>query len=273
MSQELLDHTKAQGYKNYRRPIPGRVSLYADDMRNRRWRYTAEPLTVRRPDGVLLEGQNRCLASIKANASFEALVVYDEVDEQAVDAMGLGAPRTLRDTLERKGVGKADVLAAAVPFVYNWEKTKCLARDLTTHGSRMAMLECLNRHPRLIDYVQKNKNLHDLGLPDSFTSALRYVLVMSSNEEAAYQFLGEVGIGDQLSNRSPVFQLRKRLLRDALGNASKLQKRVKIALVTKAWNLWLSGQECLMLKWTSVGPGAEEFPEVLTLAQIDTEAQ
>lgn len=269
MAKEMLAKTEALGYANYRRKLKSRISLYADDMKAGRWKYNGEPILTGM-NGEVLDGQNRLWACIKANASFDALVVYD-VSEDAVDTMNTGAPRTFRDILERRGFSKADVLAATVPFIYNWEKTGGVARDVTNHASRMALKECLDRHPRLIDYTQKNKNLHDLGLADSFTSALRYVLVLASDEETAYQFLGELAMGDLLKERSPVFQLRKRLIRNVVGKASKLTPRTKFALTAKAWNLWLSGQECLQLKWTSVGPGEEAFPAVLTRADVEAE--
>lgn len=254
-----------EGHENYRSLLGNRVALYAEDMKHGRWDDNGQPILIDE-DGNIIDGQHRLHACIKSRCPFTTWVISG-IPASKVDTIDTGRPRSLRDILERRQLPKADLVAAALPFVYNWEKAKCLVRDAATHPSRKSLLECLARHPLLIGYCQHHKALRDLGLTESFTSALRYVLVVSSNEEVAYQFLGELAVGDLLNERSPVFQLRKRLIRDVLTSASKLTKRTKIALVTKAWNSWLAGQETLQLKWTSTGPGAEPLPPVLTQAE------
>lgn len=259
-----------EGHENYRPLQPERVKQYGGAMLAGEWLCNGQTLAF---DwfGRLGDGNTRLHGCIWADTPFETLVVWG-IDPAAFVVTDRHRPRSLRDELRHRGYARGDILAAALPFIWTWEKSKMLSRDTLGHPSTLVLLQCLERNAPLTNFLHDSKALRELGLPNALTSALRYILTKSSTEAVADQFLGELAIGEMLGQTSPVFQLRKRLQRDATSTA-KLKKRTRLALISKAWNMWLAGQECTQLKWTSTGPGAEVFPKILTQQEVkDAEA-
>lgn len=256
-----------EGHENYRGLDLRRVIQYANDMQRGDWDECGQPILFDENNN-LIDGQHRLHAVIRSGCSIKFWVIYGV---RGVETIDTHKPRTLRNLLERQKYPKAQLVSAALQYVLAWEVTGKLSRDTgSSYPSRKTLLACLERHPRLHEYCAQNKALTSLGLSNAFTSALRYVLVRSSSEDVAFQFLGELAIGEMLQKTSPVFQLRTRLIRNKERGAIKVSPRTVIALVTKAWNLWVSGQESpRTFKWTSTGPSAEEFPSVLRQAEVD----
>lgn len=255
-----------EGHENYRPLNAERVKQYAGDMKSGHWPFNGQTIAFDWHN-KLGDGNTRLHACISADAGFETVIVWG-IDPAAFVVTDRHRPRSLRDELRHRGYSRGDLLAAALPFVWTWEKLRMLSRDTSGHPSTMVLLQCLDRNPTLPEFMHESKSLRELGLPNALTSSLRYILVKSSSQEVADQFLGELGIGEMLAQTNPVFQLRKRLQKDAATNTTKLKKRPRLALITKAWNMWLAGEECMQLKWTSTGPGSEPFPKVATQQEV-----
>jgi hypothetical protein len=255
------------GHENYRGLDIRRVIQYADDMQRGDWDECGQPILFDENNN-LIDGQHRLHAVVRSGCSIRFWVIYGE---RGVETMDTHKPRSLRNLLERRQYPKAQLVAAALQYVWAWETTGKLLRDTgSSYPSRKTLLACLERHPRLHEYCAQNKALASLGLTNAFTSALRYVLICSSSEDVAFQFLGELAVGEMLQKTSPVFQLRTRLIRNKERGAIKVSPRTVFALVTKAWNLWVSGQDSpRTFKWTSIGPAAEDFPRVLRQSEVD----
>lgn len=255
-----------EGHENYRPLNPARVAQYAGDMKSGNWPFNGQTIAFdwhNKPG----DGNTRLNACILADTGFETVIVWG-IDPAAFVVTDRHRPRSLRDELRHRGYARGDLLAAALPFVWTWEKSRMLSRDTLGHPSTMVLLQCLNLNPTLPGFMRDSKSLRELGLPNALTSALRYILVKSSSEVVADQFLGELSIGEMLAQTNPVFQLRKRLQKEVSTNTSTLKKRPRLALISKAWNMWLAGQECTQLKWTSTGPGSETFPKISTQQEV-----
>lgn len=265
-ARQLLD-----GHVNYRPHNADRVKMYKGDIVGDKWRSNGDTIVVDE-NGQLIDGQHRCHAVIESGIPIQTWIIWG-VPASGVDVKDLHRPRSMRHILTRTGYSKADILGPALPFVWTWEKSGTLSRDSLGHPSKMVLKECLQRNPDITRYVHDSKPLRELGLANSLTSALRYILTRSSTEEIANQFLGELGIGEMLAQTNPVFQLRKRLQKNLATGASTLKKRTKLAMISKAWNMWLAGQECTQLMWRSTGPGAEPFPKILTQQEVSDAEQ
>jgi hypothetical protein len=260
-----MARTWLKDQENYRPLNAARVAQYAGDMKAGNWPFNGQSIAFDW-HGKLGDGNTRLHASISADTEFETIVVWG-IDPAAFVVTDRHRPRSLRDELRHRGYARGDLLAAALPFVWTWERSRMLSRDSLGHPSTMVLLQCLDRNLGFPNFMRESKSLREIGLPNALTSALRFILINSSSEAVADQFLGELGVGEMLSKTNPVFQLRNRLQRDVSATA-KLKKRTRLALISKAWNMWLAGQECTQLKWTSTGPGSEVFPKITTQQEV-----
>jgi hypothetical protein len=106
--------------------------------------------------GRLLDGQHRCAACIKANVTFEAVVISG-LDESVFDTFDLGARRGLSDILKDKGETYTATLAASLRQL--WMLQNGYVQDRTVSPTVNEMLETLDRNPKMRESVKLSSKI------------------------------------------------------------------------------------------------------------------
>lgn len=101
MAKEWLTHNA----ENNREINLGRVKMYAEDMRNGKWKLTHQGIAFN-ADGQLIDGQHRLRAVIKSGVSVRMLVMYYRyrVPQGVLLEMDLGAKRTINNIFRMSGI-------------------------------------------------------------------------------------------------------------------------------------------------------------------------
>lgn len=91
---------------------PSVVAKYAQQMRGGEWVLTNDAITISKGN-VLLNGQHRLLAVVKANVSVPFIVFYG-ADDEAFDVMDTAVTRTMGDVLGHHGAILGQDMAASL---------------------------------------------------------------------------------------------------------------------------------------------------------------
>ena len=121
------------------------------------------------------------------------------------------------------------------------------------------ILEYLEEWPGLREAARVSLALRPSGrgrslVPSSEAAMIWYAIVQSgSSRDRANQFLGSVLTGYDLAEDSPIIGLRRRLI-DQLAPGQRMDKRERIALVLKTWQLWSTGKSRKVIRWEPTEP-------------------
>lgn len=223
------------------RPIKHRnVVRFAEDMVEGRWAYTAEPIKIDR-NGVMLDGQNRCYAVIRATEMSERpisipVLIVRGLEPEAQDKMDTGSTRSVGDQLARRGVSSYSLTAAAV-------RVLCLYNNKGKGITHAAMIDYFDANRSGIDGCVST--VHDLantsGVNTSVLIAAKYLLLENVNDESAVDtFINEMLTGIGLEDGSPVLALRNRA-QVAKMRREFINNYVLLNMTLRVWNAWRKG--------------------------------
>ena len=101
IAKTMLLRTQAEGFHN-RKLRRDRIIAYANEMSGGKWRSDCEPIQLTR-DGIVIDGQHRLAAVIKAGLPVKMLVLYG-VQKDAFSKIDIGILRKTTDMLHIDGV-------------------------------------------------------------------------------------------------------------------------------------------------------------------------
>lgn len=217
--------------------------------------------------GVLLDGQTRLSAIAESGVPCDTVVIRG-VPESAQLVMDSGVKRSVAAQLELLGVKDATNIGTVAGRMYrkdHWgiessvsgshsEVTiKAVVKYAVENEDRMRHLVSLCRPLCTRFKVVTLGNL--AAIADEFERI---------DADVCYDFL------DQLSARKnqcqPVQRLTAKLDENGRKQVGRYPARVVGALVIKTWNAYLGGSELTsdMLRFRTVGPAAEPFPDIMS---------
>lgn len=236
------------------------IKRYTKDLREGLWRSTAQPIVVDW-NGDLLDGQHRLWACVSSGIPFTAYIALGE-DPDTFSAYDRGTKRTAGDSLALLDYKNANILAAAANKLHRYRRGLLWS---TTAADRYVNVEdtvrIVREFPGLVDSVnasRKGTNIRTILAPS--LGAFLHYLFTEVDADAAEEFFDKLDSGEGLSRTDGVFHLRDRLIRNRMDTKAKLSEKEIAALTIKAWNR--RGEEVRALRWRSVEPAAEPFPEI-----------
>ncbi len=247
------------------------VDKYADDMRGGNWELNGQSIGISE-DGILEDGQHRLAACVEAGVSFQTVVVYG-VAPTAFETIDSGRKRSVSDVLKIKGYKHYNVLAAVAGRILNGKER---GLEYAFKGGRASF-----SHNRVLKLIEGDElivpaaafassryvGLQKLGISPAICGALFYAFAEASSCSTAEAFLNELLDIAAPVKRSPIaaaqsalIGYRSRAKGAAQGNA---QTAWVSAIVIKAWNKWLLGEDARVLVFRSGGASPEKFPEIM----------
>lgn len=251
---------------------PDRVVGHAAIMRRGDWKLTSNGVSFD-TNGRLIDGQHRLIAVI-VSGSPAWLVVVRGLEPESQDVMDTNLPRKLSDALKLRGEKNWNVLSAALRW--SWRLDFIEATGDVHYGSlglrpnTPQMIRYLDENPAIRECVRRVSNVaHQIPVRQPLFSAL-WLKMSYIDEELAGVFVDMLATGLEVSGddpephpiavRNPIYSLRRVLTLDRLNHNIKMPDYREAALISKAWNLWIDGNEKQTLTW-KYGPGQKEkFP-------------
>jgi hypothetical protein len=240
-----------------------RVKQYAHDMKEGLWRENGETIKRTR-DGDLLDGQHRLWAIIESGVTLDMLVV-DGLDPEVMPSIDTGASRSFSDVAKIGGYDHTGQLATCVRwlFWYSDPERADLIDSLGKHSRRQtnsALADYLVQNPEISERVHEAQVFKRANrIIGAGTACAVYALAHSEDPIKAGQFFALLESGTNLTETSPVYHLRERLMSHT---SVAMNRTERFALCLKAFRLFIDGEECKSLRWIKtegipvVGPGA-----------------
>lgn len=222
---------------------PSVVAQYARDMAAGKWQFTGEAIKFA-PDGTILDGQHRLLASVKSGATFTSLIV-NGLDSATQDVMDSGAKRQAADAFRLAGVKNPTIVAATARLAMNIEAgrlSKSRFGSVTSSYSNAEIFEFVQQSPGLVDAAVAAAHYRDLI--DAHTSVMAYVWWRCGNvsAKATGEFFETVA-NSQTGGKGDARAALLRRLQTARRNNERLSQHAQVSLFMRAWNAWRRGQE------------------------------
>lgn len=243
---------------NNRRIRPATVAQYARDMANGRWQITGESVKFNE-DGVLLDGQHRLAAIVKAGVTVQ-LVVMRGIPDAAQRVMDTGRARTASDALTMKGERHSSTLAASARLALG------VIADEPDPGKYAPT------HAEVEQFVTDNPDLRTAAefasqvarrtdCPPAVVAYTFWAIARASDAQRAADFW--VAAADKVGLRAgdPVIALTNRFA-EARRNRERLTKRIYLSLIFRAWNARRGGKTMRFIRVNSPAGGLVPIPEL-----------
>jgi hypothetical protein len=249
-----------QSPHNFRSLNARSVKQFVALMKNNQWVFTAEPL-IFDTSGYLMEGQHRLTAVIESGVPI-LFACVSGVPRASVRGMNTGRSRNFADYLRSQGETNVSALAGATHAGWRFENRLVRAVYAGETPSVAVADEWLQSHPEIRPAsIEAEKVRRVLPVPAAPLAAVIYAAHQVADADEVEYFVDRLKAGTYLRANDPILQLRNRIIKDD-SLKQKLPTPERAALIIKAWNAYVHGQEISRLVWRSSGPRAEAFPLV-----------
>lgn len=245
----LAERVLANLNTNNRKKRPANIQRFSEAMSNRGWIVTGDTIKFAR-DGLLLDGQNRLSACVRAQMPFKTHAVFG-IDEDAFKAIDAGAKRTAPDTFQVSGVPYAGIVSYAVRWLLIGDGNRGQTFDnahLYDFYKKSVDAELMQDAARWASSVSK-------AVPHGPLAAHLY-LFASKDTALAKKFATD--LAEKTGAGKTVLRKLEALRQQNLG---RLHEKQINAFLILAWNALREGKRVNvgMLRWTT----DQEFPAIV----------
>lgn len=241
------------------------VELYATAMREGRWRLNGETMQFS-TTGLLVNGQHRVNACIRANVSFKALVVYG-VSESSFATMDQGRKRSGGDVLSMRHIPNAGKVSAAARLICCLDRRPVTVSKFMLRVPNDLIEHYLAKHARLPEIIQESRRREHI-VAASALSALVCIAETMWPEEYVRVFCEKLESGAEMDADDPIFVLRERLLRvksaGRIRGSGTFSQFLAVGLLFKGFNDWVAGARIKKIVFTD----KDEVPPLLGPADV-----
>ena len=228
------------------------VAYLVKEIKAGRWKVNGDTIRISK-SGLIIDGQHRLLAIVRAGVTIESWVVTGLPDD-VFDTIDVGKRRSPGDTLECRGEQNAHRLAAALALIDKYMTGRV---DKSSHYTNSETEALLAKYPTARESLITSKSGKGLLLP-SVLDACHY-LFTQKDPVMTEVFMDRILKGVGLEEGDPWYVLRERLLTNSISN-TKLSKAHVMALCIKAWNHARAGRRITKLQLNGVDGKIGVFP-------------
>ena len=229
------------------------IDVYAEAMANDEWVLNGEPIIFDKTDR-LQSGQHRLWAVVQSGVTIRSVVIWG-AEPNYIYSLDSGRKRRTTDALTLRG--EKDVANLATALVWLWRYNHGVmdkgVSPTTTH-----LMKLLDETPEIRDYVRHaNRIKRNLPISAGLVAALLWQFAQLNKDDMEF-FAEKLSTGEELSNDSPIYLLRRWLIRTKLESRKPSQAMVA-AIIVKGWNAWREHAQVRNLRWAA----NEAFPEAV----------
>lgn len=238
MAEEMLKYNAVEGFSN--RPLSEIVARrYGRLMKAGRWghqgRGTCEPI-IFSDKGRILSAQHRLYGAVLEGATFRALVVFGEPDENFA-YIDQGRRRTAADVFSINGIPNSLMAAATTRWLMAWDAGRTNSGD---DGARVdpSNQEAYDAYVRLSGLQESIKRaglkFSAERLPAPAVAAGVHYLCAQKSRKLADEYFERLATGlGFTSKRDPAYRVRKFLTEQDSG---RITRRETAAALIEGWN-------------------------------------
>lgn len=222
-------------------------------------------------NGNLTNGQNRLNACINANEPI-VVIVARGIKRRAQVVMDTGVKRSLTDYLKMKGYKNCSTvgaIGAGLQYSDEFGTDGAFGRQQSNIFTLKSTLDFIDENdekriePIVRDVIQLRAK-HGSKILAARTLGVLFDAFRDAGDENYRGFV------NQLANKKPactsVRLLMSRLseyAEDVRKNSTQLNQRYVAAIIIKAWNAYMRGDDIRQLRFTQGGAHPESFPEII----------
>lgn len=239
-------------------------------LQNGEWELSNDAVTFDE-NGCLTNGQNRLNACINANEPI-VVIVARGIKRRAQVVMDTGVKRGLTDYLKMRGYKNCTALGAigsGLQYADEFGVDGSFGRQQSNVFTLKSTLDFIDEHNEkriepIVHDVMLIRSKHGTKTLAARTLGVLFDAFRQAGDENYRSFV------DQLTNKKPacasVRLLMSRLSEyseDVRRNSAQLNQRYVAAIIIKAWNAYMRGDDIKQLRFTQGGAHPESFPEII----------
>lgn len=235
------------------------IARYASEMIKGNWKEDTFELIKISKTGIILDGQHRLLAVIKANTPIYFHIAYG-LDDNIFDVLDTGSNRSSADVLHINNVKNSTIIPSIIQLYFRLKKNKTHLGGYNRNEtlSNSDILKYYSERPEYFDNLANTtKRLYlkfaKILAPQTIGAMLAYLGDISSVD--ALEFMEQLCSGENVTNTS-IYILRNKLIEDRT-STKKIPLNVKYALIIKVWNNYRKGVNGKHIKFA---PEIETMP-------------
>lgn len=223
-----------------------RVNYLAAEMSEGRWHLNGDTLKIDKT-GELADGQHRCLAVIKADFAYPAILIR-EIEPEARLTIDEPLRRRFSDDLTMNGHGPNVVVKEVLlRRILQWNNDHGLAMGQKNRVGRARLAEEYPRYAEAMDLALSVAFSHTkTPLGDSIGAFMAWLLLQNADRKTVDKFFSIMAIGSQDERDRPVVLLRDRIIAlksdRMLGWRGAGQAPIVVWLTIRGWNAWVTGK-------------------------------
>lgn len=239
------------------------ISAYAVAMQNGKWMLNGEPIIIS-DTNVILDGQNRLYACVKAGVPFETLLVWG-ITEEAFKTIDIGKIRTAGDILFIDNIKNANIVSASITrfFRLSIGRTSDTGAEESSGGIRLSKIG--KNKSDVLDFYRANEatcqevgeHIVSLGqsgrmiMNGSIIGGYELYLILNKkhDKETVYSFFNQLVTGKNVEN-STILVLRDALIRHRM-KQKVLTGKQRSVYFAKTWNAYVTGKELKILSYSA----------------------
>ena len=241
------------------------VNDYANQMKKGLWQLNGEPIIIS-DTNVVLDGQHR-LEAILLSRTAQQMLVVTGVSSDAFRTIDTGLTRTPGDIMYINGVPNSNSMAALILREFFLSANQTIGGDRAASIrdiklSKQEMLDRYNEAPDLyVEILRFSNRCYDkvkiMRLSEIGGYVAYLIRVKKYTREVVFEFFEQLFYDGR--ERHPAVQLLREKLLQFLGSQYKVLSKVRMALVIKAWNCYVTNGNMKRLTFSNV----EIMPEFI----------
>jgi hypothetical protein len=236
------------------------VNKYAKDILEGKWKEDTFEFIKISKSNVILDGQHRLLAIIKADKAIY-LQIANELEDSVLDVLDTGKSRSMVDIFRIQGIKNDNTIPSIIIRYRTLTKGRVKADSRSDNFTNAEILNFYNQHPLFWQSVAKKSivwysQFAKIISPATFGGF--YSLFNDISPTHADEFMNQLATGNDIKCSS-VKLLRTKLMNDKL-STKKMPLELRGAFMIKAWNSYRLNINPKILKWDSA---VELFPKAI----------
>lgn len=239
MAQRWLQNNKSN------RPFSSANLRYLrNQVLQQKWIYNSESIKFDRSLG-LIDGQHRLQTIVNTGVTLKLDIVIG-LDPGAFHTIDTGKVRDGSDVLHTVGHSNSAHLASVARMVISYEKGHAISNWTRQGGTdNKDLIDWCDANPQVGEILKEFLHIHHKGeniLTKKIGGSLYYIFA-GIDRYLANDFFTKLLTGERLTATSPVYHVRKVLIKDKMSKETTMKNEYKIKYIIKAWNDFRAGKQ------------------------------
>ena len=229
-----------------RSPKPKQIKAYSADMMYDKWSLTGQPV-VFGSHGMLLDGQNRLSACVRANKPFTTHAVFG-VEPSSFVHFDIGKNRNNTDVFTILGVPYPRETGLVIRLLMAWETGHASTRSVSATNEQMRQYYIDNINDAMLELAIKSAKQANktTSYPVAHLATLFYKAAMKGDLEKVKSFMVDLASNFGSGPRAPIRYLLETIVKMKMNKTSPVTSEHYSILLVRTWNNYKLGKASVL---------------------------